>query len=47
MTVCAVCMGLGVGSVSTAKISRAGAKLWLEVKIEPLVFKRHLVGMKA
>lgn len=46
-SVCAVCMGLEVGPVLGAKISSTGAKLWLEVKIEPLVFRRYLVGMKA
>lgn len=46
-SVCAVCMGLEVGHFLGAKISSTGAKLWPEVKIEALVFRRYLVGMKA
>lgn len=46
-SVCAACIGLEVGPVLAAKISGTGAKLWPEVKIEPLVFRRYLVGMKA
>lgn len=46
-SVCAVCMGLEVGSLSGAKIPCTGAKLQPDVKIEPLVFRRYLVGMKA
>lgn len=39
--VCAVCMGLEVGPVLGAKFCRTGAKLWPEVKIELLVFRRY------
>lgn len=35
-----------VGPILDAKISSTGAKLWPAVKIELLVFKRYLVGMK-